>query len=119
MNVGDTIKAALSSLAGGRVTPNKFDQAPQPVWPAIRYTVASRDPDVTIDGTDTGDSDDVRVQIDFVATDYTAAKALRDQGVSALQSATCVRAGEFETYDTETKTHRFVVDFIFSPSTPA
>ena len=120
MNVAAVIKDALGPLVGDRVHPNTFPQPPQtPVWPAVRFTVINRDPDVTVDGTDDGESDDVRVQLDIVATGYEAARALRDTCLAVLQSPTCVRAGESETYDTETKTHRFIVDVVFTPSTSA
>lgn len=119
MNVAETIKEALGTLAGGRCTPNTFPQGSgAPSWPAIRFTVAARDPDQTIDGTDEGETDDIRVQFDFVDKSYADAKTLRDQAVAILIAlpTPCVRVSEFETYDTETKTHRFVVDVQFHPS---
>lgn len=122
MNIGDTVFAALDGLVSNRCYPNTFPQEAQPTWPAIRYSVISRDPDQTIDGTDNGDSDDIRVQVDFVATSYEAARTLRNSGDTAMRAITtppCVRVAEFETYDVETKTHRFVVDYLFHPSTPA
>ena len=119
MNVSETLKTALGGLVGNRVYPNTFPQAATPTWPAIRWTVVSREPDQTIDGTDEGESDDIRVQVDVVAATYVAAETLRDQAVAILIALTppCVRVSEFETYDTETKTHRFVIDVQFHPST--
>lgn len=122
MNVGETLKTALGGLVGSRVYPNKFPQPPAaPVWPAIRYTVISREPDQTIDGTDDGESDDIRVQLDIVAIDYATAKSLRDQAWAALSalSTPCVRIGENELADVETKTQRFILDIQFHPSTSA
>ncbi len=121
MNVAAHVNGLLSALVGGRCYPNKFPQQATPTWPAIRFTVVGREIDQVLDGTDEGESDDIRVQVDFVAAGYEAARTLRDLGVAAmLASATpCVRVSEFETFDAETKTDRFVVDFQFHPSTSA
>lgn len=122
MNVGATLKTVLGTLVAGRITPNTFPQEPlTPTWPAIRYTVISRDADIDIEGTDDGEADDIRVQLDLVAKSYEAARSLRNDVVARLIDLTppCARVGEFETYDVETKTHRVVIDVLFAPSTSA
>lgn len=121
MNVGETLKAALGSLVENRVWPNRFPQEATPTWPAIRYTVVSREPDQIIEGTDDGETDDIRVQLDIVTKAYADTQTLRGQVVAALQAVTppCVRLAEFEDFDAETKTHRAMLDVQFHPSSSA
>jgi hypothetical protein len=109
----------LKALVSNRCYPNTFPQAgKEPEWPAIRYAIVSRAPVADACGTDDGSTDEVRVQIDFVARTYGAALALRDAGVAALSATDppCLRDGEIENYDEQTRTHGVTVDFIFSPS---
>lgn len=117
--IGGVVFDALKSLVSNRCYPNTFPQPPKvPIWPAIRYTVISQEPVPDICGTDVGDTDDTRVQIDCVAASYGDAYALRQSVIAAMQlvAPPCLRDGGFETYDSETKTHRMSVDYLFHPS---
>lgn len=122
--ISAVVFTALGPLVSNRVYPNTFPQPDNnqpPVWPSIRYTVISRDPIQDICGTDYGDTDDTRVQVDVVAKTYGAMITLRDQVSVAMDglSPPVRRQNEFETYDVETKTHRAVMEFLFTPSSPA
>lgn len=122
--ISAVVFGALGPLVSGRAYPNTFPQPDnnQPmVWPAIRYTFISHDPIVDICGTDDGDTDDSRVQLDVVAKTYGAMDALRSQVRTAMDGliVPVVRQQEFETFDTETKTHRAVMEYLFTPSSPA
>jgi hypothetical protein len=112
---------ALRGLVSDRVYPSTFVQPDGnlPAWPAIRYTFIDSVPGIEICGTDDGATDDAQVQIDVVAKSYGAMVALRSQVVIALMNVAppAVRTSGFETYDTETKTHRAVLEYSFYPST--
>lgn len=115
---------ALRSLVGDRCYPNTFEQPADghlPTWPAIRYTVISSDNAPDICGTDNVSTDDTLVQIDIVAKTHGAAVTLRDQAINALMGLDppAVRQSQFQTYDSETKTHRITMDYLFSASTVA
>lgn len=111
---------ALRGLVNDRVYPNTFPQGSVPVWPSIRFVVLSQDAIEDITGTESVITDDVRLQIDVVAKTYGAAITLRDQAINALQNLDppCVRVGGFEEFDSETTTHRCVLDYVFHPSSP-
>ncbi len=112
------VYGALKSLVSDRCYPSTFPQPPAvPTWPAIRYTISS-DAIPDICGTDDGSTDNVSVQIDYVAKTYGAVDALRAMGRAALMATDppCTRENGFETFDTETKTHRFVDIYQFHPS---
>lgn len=122
--ISGDIFGALNGLVSGRCYPGTFPQPTppaSPIWPAIRYQVISVDPVQDICGTDVGETDRVEVQIDYVAKTYGAALTLRDQGRAALLLVTppCVRGSGFETFDSETKTHRISDDYFFDPSSEA
>lgn len=119
------IFTALRGLVAGRCYPSIFPQLEvngefvlAATLPAIRYTVVSATPVPDICGTDDGTTDETRVQIDCVAQTHGAAIALRDLVITALQSTDppCTRDQGFTTFDTETRTHRATVDFLFHPS---
>lgn len=110
---------ALRGLVSDRCYPVIFPQPPAiPPWPAIRYQLISIEPIPDICGTDTGETDTTRVQIDYVAKTHGAAATLRDAARAALMlvDPPCVRDGGFETYDAETKTYRASDDYLFHPS---
>jgi len=119
--IGGVIYAALRALVNDRCYPSTFPQpAVMPQWPAIRYTIAGNN-EPTICGTDTTATDDTRVAIDVVAYTYGAMVTLRDQVIVALQSADppCYRDGDFiELVDSDTKTHRCILQFQFFASSP-
>lgn len=122
--------AALRGLVNDRCYPSAFPQEDiagvgvsvpgkvKPTWPAIRYTVVDAFNEPTICGTDTTDTDSTTVQIDVVALTYGAVQVLKDQVIAALQpvSPPCIRERYFEDYDTQTKTHRVILTYIFHAS---
>lgn len=117
--ISAVVFTALKNLVSNRVYPNTFPQAPAvQTWPAIRYVIISEQPIPDVCGTDDGSTDDTRVQVDAVALTYGAAVALRDQIITAMQGLAppAVRESGFEEYDSETKTHRCVIDFLFCAS---
>jgi hypothetical protein len=118
--ITDLIYQRLRGLVADRIWPNRFAQGdPLPTWPALRYTVVSRDTVVSLCGTTSEADDDVRVQIDIVAKTYTQMDTLKAQVIAALDGTDppCTRqSGGFETYDVETTTHRAVIDFLFQQS---
>jgi len=120
--ISGVLFTALRGLVADRVYPSTFQQPDGnlPAWPAIRFTFIDSTPAIEICGTDSGASDDAHVQIDVVAKSYGAMTALRTQVMDALQNLEppAVRTGGFETYDTETKTHRAVLEYAFYPSSP-
>lgn len=114
---------ALGPLVANRCYPSTFPQRPDGslgmALPAIRYTITSSDSITDVCGTDDADTDDTRVQLDIVAMTHGAALTLRDQVITAmmgLDPPAIREAGGFETFDTETKTHRIVLDYLFSAS---
>ena len=91
-----------------------------PVWPAIRYTFISVTPSVTICG-DGGDATaDTRIQLDIVDTTFTAARALRLQVMTAMQTFVppAVFENSFSSYDEQTKTYREQLDYVTYASSP-
>lgn len=112
---------ALRGLVSDRCYPTTFEQPPDgrlPTWPAIRYTVISSDSVVDIDGTDSAETDDTLVQIDLVAKTHGAVVTLRDQVINAMMGLDppAVRQNSIQLYDAETKTHRIVLDYLFTAS---
>lgn len=120
MTVQTAVFGALKGLVGNRCYPNTFMQgANLPTWPAIRYVLTNGEPDATLCGSNAEDEDDIDVQIDIAAETYEAMRLLKIAVLAALQSTDppCVRqAGGFETYDTETKTHRASLTYLFQAS---
>lgn len=119
---------ALRGLVNDRCYPSAFPQREiDGEWtlaatlPAIRYSVTSITTNADVCGVDTGETDDTRVQVDYVAATHGAALALRDQGRTAMQmlDPPCIRDAGFVTFDPETRTHRATDDFVFHPSTEA
>lgn len=115
------IFTALRGLVSDRCYPNTFEQPPDgrlPTWPAIRYTVISSDSEVDICGTDAVETDNTLVQLDLVAKTHGAVLSLRDYVVNAMMGLDppAVRQGQIQTYDEVTKTHRIILDYLFSAS---
>jgi hypothetical protein len=78
-------------------------------------------PSVTICG-DGGDATaDTRIQIDIVATTFSAVRALRLQVMTAMQAFIPIAVFEnsFSNWDAETKTYREQLDYVTYASTPA
>lgn len=112
---------ALRNLVSDRCYPNTFEQPPDgrlPTWPAIRYSVISGDNLTDICGTDNVDTDDTLVQLDLVAKTHGAVLTLRDQVLNAMMGLDppATRQSQFHAYDEVTKTHRVVLDYLFSAS---
>lgn len=122
MSVQTVVFQALRALVADRVYPSTFPQGDGvPVWPSIRYTVVSTDPAASLCGTPGEDGDDVRVQIDVVATTHAQMRTLRTQVIAALDGSDppCSRMpGGFEVFDAETRTHRCAMDWRFHQSLP-
>jgi hypothetical protein len=113
---------ALNPLVSDRVWAVVFPQQPLPAWPAIRYTpvAAAISADACNGGSE--DTDDILVQIDYVATTYEQAVALCTQGRAALQALevpglnVSADSGMRVDPDPETKTLIASQDFLFSGS---
>ena len=119
MSVETDLFTALSDLVDDRCYPITFPQTGGvPVWPAIRYTIVSVVPAIALCGDSGDDAADFRVQLDVVASSYTAMRALRLDVLAAMQ--TFVPPAIFENssdqYDSETKTYRSQVDYIIYKS---
>jgi hypothetical protein len=112
---------ALIALVGTRVYPTTFQQKDGglPQWPALRYTMVDAVSSVTIDGTDDESTDDSRVQVDIVANTLREVNEILPLVIASMQATDppCYRDGLRKTFDDETRTHRAIVDFIFTPST--
>jgi hypothetical protein len=104
-----------------------FPQPPAvPVWPAARFTFVGNTPYAALCGDSDIDADDVRVQIDIVVSTSQADLHTLRRAVIAAMSAMVVQTGEsplpstreldLYEYDSETKTHRFVLDFVLYAS---
>lgn len=116
MSLENDLFATLKSLVGNRMTPNKFPQPPAvPTWPAIRYTFISNVPFVDICGDGDDTTSEPRIQLDLVATTYPSVRSLRLQVMSAMSSFTppATLQNSSGEYDSETDTHREMLDYIF------
>ncbi len=114
--------AALNPLVDERVFALRFQQEPLPTWPAIRYTPRGGpiSADVCNGGSD--DTDDIFVQVDYVAETYEQADALARAGRTALQAiavpglnVSAVSAVEV-VVDPDTLAFIATQDFLFSGS---
>lgn len=110
------------ALVDGRyaVYPDVFPQPPAvPVWPALRYTLAGGTIYPDLAGAGDEDGDDVRVQIDAVATTSLARRelwaAVRD-AMQGLDPPAVLQAPPVLSYDSDTKTWRAMGDFILYSS---
>ena len=115
----EALHAALAPLVGGRCFPVVFPLQPLPTWPAIRYTPVGGTVYPDACGGGDGVEDDVRVQIDSVATTYEGARQLAQQVRATLMLFTPPAVADgppFFQYDAETKTMRAIQDFTLYPS---
>lgn len=123
MSVDTELFAGLRTLVSDRVFPNTFEQpdGELPEWPAIRYTIVTANPEEDLCGDGDDSTADIRVQLDVVHDTYTSMKNLRLQVMAAMALMVTPARCQlwFETYDDETKTHRAVLDYIFSGSSAA
>jgi hypothetical protein len=112
---------ALGSLVSNRVYPITFPlTGAVPVWPAIRYSFISVTPSITICGDGGDETADTRIQIDIVATTFSAVRTLRSQVMTAMLtfSPPAVFENSFSSYDEQTKTFREQIDFVTYASSP-
>lgn len=119
MSIENSIYSALKSLVGNRVSPVTFPQPPAvPVWPAIRYTIISDVPfnDLCDDSDD--ETPEKRIQLDIVASTFTAVRALRLQVRAAMKmfDPPCLLENTSSEFDAETKTYREIMDYSFHAS---
>jgi len=122
MSLETDLVTALGDLVGGRIYPDAFPLAPLPQWPALRYTLNGGLVDDANCGSGNGETDDVAVIIDVVATTSTQRTTVRDQVRSALAAMTpagVLTAAPRHMFDAETRTFRAVLDVTFYLSTPA
>lgn len=124
--IESVVKSALQTtelvaLIGPRAFPNTFKQTDGglPRWPAIRYTVIDSVSAPTVCGTDDDSTDDARIQLDIVADTLREVNEILPLVLASFQSTDppCYRDGLRKTFDEETRTHRAIVDFVFTPST--
>jgi hypothetical protein len=117
----EALFTALSPLVAGRVWPVMFPQDPAapPEWPAIRYTPVGGQITPDVCGSGDGTLDDVRVQIDAVATTYEGARLLNQQIRAAMMAFSPPAVAEgpplFD-FDPDLRVHRAIQDFTLYPS---
>lgn len=129
INIPRSVARTLATVTtlGARIYEGTFPQPPAvPIWPAARYTFVGNTPYAALCGDSDIDADDVRVQIDLVVQTSQADLHTLRRAVIAAMSAMVVQPGESplpsarETdlyeFDAETKTHRFIIDFVLFPS---
>jgi hypothetical protein len=115
MSVEADLYTALSGLVGNRCYPITFPQTGTvPVWPAIRYTLISVVPAIALCGDSGDDAADTRVQLDIVASSYSAMRSLRLDVMAAMLTFAppAILENSSDQYDAETKTYRSQVDYI-------
>lgn len=110
------------ALSGGKfaIYPDAFPQPPaNPVWPAVRYTIAGGTIYEDLCGDGDEETDDVRVQIDLV-TQKPPDRRLLWSAVRAamknLATPAVLQAPPVFTYDAETKTYRAMADWMIQGS---
>ena len=111
MTITASIVTALSALVSNRVTPDMFPQENgAPTVPAIRYTlVPGGDNHADLAGDGDATTDDVRIQLDWIARTADARDALGLVIRAAMKTLDppCVMDGTpISTYDAETKVFR-------------
>lgn len=117
-----TVRAALKDIFSGNVYANVFPQLSNgqinSKLPAARFQIVSATNAGTVCGTGDRSTDDTRIQVDVVAGDWDALSPLVDDVIAAMQATDppCTRDNYFTTFDEPTRTHRAVLDFIFTPS---
>ncbi len=111
----------LVALVSTRVYPSTFKQKDGglPQWPAIRYSIIDSENSPTVCGTDDESTDDTRIQVDIVADTLREVNEILPFVIASMQvtDPPCYRDGLRKTFDEETRTHRAIVDFVFTPST--
>jgi hypothetical protein len=107
---------AIGSLVSGQCLPDKFDQeSGAPIVPAIRYTLVGGTTWADLEGDGDASTDDIRIQIDWIAITAEARDALTPLIRAAMKtlSPPCLMDGPPVTrFDAETKTYRATADWI-------
>jgi hypothetical protein len=131
VNIPRAVARTLATVAtlSTRIYEGTFPQPPAvPVWPAARFTFVGNTPYAALCGDSDIEADDVRVQIDLVVAETAGTAALHTlrAAVIAAMSAMVLQSGEtplpstrdtdLYEFDAETKTHRFILDFLLTPS---
>lgn len=117
------LKTILAPIVGNAFYANTFPETgKQPLpSPAIRCVVVDSIPPTTLCSSVPDESTDaVRVQLDVIHRDYSAMLALRSAVLAALDAdagPVWSRNGFSESYDSETKFHRCMLDLTYLPST--
>lgn len=119
MSLETALFTALKSLVGNRVSPVTFPQPPAvPTWPAIRYTFISTVPIEDLCGDGDDETAEALVQLDLVASTFSAARALRLQVMAAMRTfdPPAILQNSSGEFDADTKTYREQLDYLFHPS---
>ena len=119
--IGDVVFAVLKTVFPGAAFASVFPQTDDRIasrLPASRFQIVSAESSATVCGTDDRHTDDTRVQVDIVASDWDTLSTKVDETITAMQGASvpCVRENYFTTFDEETRVHRASIDFVFYPS---
>ncbi|MBI3150083.1 MAG: DUF3168 domain-containing protein [Betaproteobacteria bacterium] len=109
MSLKTDIFDALRTLVADRVTPDKFEQEASLTVPAIRYTRAGGATWADLEGDGDESTDDIRLQIDWVARTADERDALTPLIRAAMKTLDppCLMDGPvITTFDAETKLYR-------------
>lgn len=119
-DIRDGLTVIPSLARGGKyaIYPTVFPQIATPVWPAVRYTFVSVVPNSDICGDGDDNTSDQRVQFDLVASTYDGMRSLRldVMAVFAMFYPPAQLELTQDEYDSETKTHRATLDYVFHGS---
>jgi hypothetical protein len=122
MSLSDTVFDALKGLVSQRCYPDRFPQVTTPIWPAIRVTFVGGNVNEDLEGDGDENSDDPRIQIDWVAATQSERDALTPQVRAAMKAITDpplrMQGTPMYQFDAETKTFRGTADWVAHPSTP-
>lgn len=113
-----TALAAITGLSGG-CHQDTFPQMPRiPVMPAIRFTVISLVPGVSICEDDAEETGDRRIQIDIVAADIATRRNIRAQVLTVMKTfdPPAILDGERRSFEPEVKAYKSSIDFLIYPS---
>jgi hypothetical protein len=100
---------ALKALAANRVWPDKFEQEANLTAPAIRYTLAGGTTWADLEGDGDESTDDIRLQLDWIARTADERDALTPLIRAAMKTLDppCLMDGPVvTTFDAETKLYR-------------
>lgn len=119
MSLQTSIFDALKGLVANRVTPDKFEQEDQPTVSAIRYTFIGGENFAALCGDDDPDTDDVHVQIDWIARTGDGRDALTPlirAALKAIDPPLVLDGAVINSFDAETKVYRGMGIWVYRPS---